>query len=300
MFEAYYDLLPPHWSFDEDTQLYFNDLTQEESMEHPIHIYMRARKDVLKLPGDDAISIEIERLQYEREAKYDVPDFRASAEDVEDNPEERSQTSPNADDSFSPFKIDVEDVPTPAPASDSLADVEKNSVAEADLPTGKFYEFHCQWTERDLFGKVNLYGITLRFYEEQQKTVIRFDGLVGEWVYSVLQGPYGPLEHIDFFIGAKITVFGRHLTISSASGSSIRWIERERKRLEKQEEAFREKILAVGKVPCVKGKQVNIVRHITRGSETVPGHTDLRKLLMFNARLGAQLASLGLSDQLNM
>lgn len=300
MFEAYYDLLPPHWSFDDDTQLYFNDVTQEESMEHPINIYMRARKEVLKLPGDDAISIEIERLQYEREAKYDIPSFDANIQDTGDNPEENSQTSPNFDGSFSPFQIDVQDAPDVAPTSDSPADLAKNSVAEADLPTGKFYEFHCQWTERDLFGKVNLYGITLRFYDEQQKTVIRFDGLVGEWVYSVLQGPYGPLEHIDFFIGAKITVFGRHLTISSASGSSIRWIERERKRLEKQQEAFREKILAVGKVPCVKGKQVDIVRHITRGSETVPGHTDLRKLLMFNARLGAQLASLGLSDQLNV
>lgn len=206
--------------------------------------------------------------------------------DISENPE----MSPS-EENPSPFALT---------APPTVASEENQGLVMQALPSGKFYEYHCQWTERDLFGKVNLYGLTLRFYDEQQKTVIRFDGLVGEWVYSVIQGPYGPLEHIDFFIGAKITVFGRHLTISSASGSAIRWIEKERKRLDKQQEMFREKIMAVGKVPCVKGKQTDIVRHITRGADTLPGHTDLRKLLTYNARLGAQLASLGLSEQLNL
>ena len=278
MFEAYYGLLPPHWTYDEDSQVYFNEITQEESPDHPFTIFMRARKDVLNLDGNDKISVEIERLQYELDS---AP--------IELENQEREENQENSE------EIRCGDAPDDL--AQTMPELEDKKIVE-QLPTGKFYEFHCQWTERDLFGKVNLYGLTLRFYEEQLKTVIRFDGLVGEWVYSSIQGMYGPLEHMDFFIGAKITVFGRHLTISSASDASIRWIERERKRLEKQQEAFREKIMAVGKVPCVKGKHVDIVRHITRGAETNPGHTDLRKILAINSRLGAQLASLGLSDQL--
>jgi len=296
LFDAYYDLLPPHWSFDEDTQLYFNDITQEESQVHPIATYMRCRNQVLNLSSEDHISIEIEKLQHNQTDVHDniTNNESAPSHEVEDV-SENSPGNPNWPDSPATNHNGTGALPPITPSEEQLG---KNIVAEVDLPTGKFYEYHCQWTERDLFGKVNLYGLTLRYYEESHKTVIRFDGIVGDWVYSMIQGPYGPLEHKDFFVGAKITVFGRHLTISSASGTAIRWIERERKRLEKQQEMFREKIMAVGKVPCVKGKPTDIVRHITRGAPIEPGHADLRKISMINARLGEQLASLGLSDQL--
>jgi len=296
LFDAYYDLLPPHWSYDEDTQLYFNDITQEESQVHPIAIYMRCRNKVLNLSSEDHISIEIEKLQHNETDLHDniANSETAPSQEVEDV-SENSPSNQNWPESPATNNNGTGSLPPATPSEEHLG---KDTVTEVDLPTGKFYEYHCQWTERDLFGKVNLYGLTLRYYEESHKTVIRFDGLIGDWVYSMIQGPYGPLEHKDFFIGARITVFGRHLTISSASGSAIRWIERERKRLEKQQKMFREKILAVGKVPCVKGKATDIVRHITRGAPTEPGHADLRKISMINARLGEQLASLGLSDQL--
>jgi hypothetical protein len=190
--------------------------------------------------------------------------------------------------------------PHPPQASQALERADTEGIAqlaELNMPSGKYYEYHCQWNERDLFGKVNLYGLSLRFYEEGGgRTLIKFDGLVGEWVFSTLQGNYGPIDQHDLYIGAKITVFGRHLTISSASGSAMRWIEKEKRRLEKHQDYFREKIATVGKVPCVKGKDATCIRHITR--DKPPGQVDLRRLQLDTARLGEQIASLGLSSQL--
>lgn len=296
MFEPYYDLLPPHWRYDEYNGVYVNDITQEESADHPITIFMSARKRVLNVAVDDHVAIEIERILYEREnAAQNVSAPANNDTEIELTPAGDTgilPTNGTANEPYTESNLNEED------KSPIVEDQTNSAMPELDLPTGKFYEYHCQWSERDLFGKVNLYGLTLRFYVEQQRTLIKFDGLVGEWVYSVIKGPCGPMEHMDFFIGAKVNVFGRHLTISSASGSAIRCIEKERKRLEKQQEYFREKIMAVGQVPCIRGKDPNIVRHITRGADILPGHTDLRKLLQRNARLGAQLASLGLSEQL--
>lgn len=308
MFEPYYDLLPPHWRYDQYNDVYVNDLTEEETREHPINIFMKSRKQVLNLPQDDNIAIEIERILYEREMEREMEREKAARNtntntqvntDPDSEPVPTEESSPTADIANEPFTATEASNQFTEEANNTMsADQAGTATPELDLPTGKYYEFHCQWSERDLFGKVNLYGLTLRFYVEQQRTLIKFDGLVGEWVYSVIKGPYGPMEHMDFFIGARVNVFGRHLTISSASGSAIRWIEKERKRLEKQQEYFREKIMAVGQVPCIKGKDATIVRHITRATDNLPGHTDLRKLLQCNARLGSQLAALGLSEQL--
>ena len=298
MFEPYYSLLPPHWSYREDSDTYFNEISHEETSEHPITIFMRARQEVINPPENDDIGIEIERIAYEKEM---------AATEMNNEAEFGNTGVENTENVMrSPVDIVETSVPNPDNNSEKEENINeklqqnKQDVAELELPTGKFYEYHCQWNERDLFGKVSLYGLTFRYYVESHKTLIKFDGLVGEWVYSVLQGPYGPLEHIDFFIGAKIKVFGRQVTISSASGSSIKWIENERKKLERQQNRFREKIVSVGQVPCVRARQIETVRHITRGSDTgvVPGHTDLRKLLQHNARLGEQLVSLGLCDQL--
>lgn len=284
MFEPYYSLLPPHWSYNSDNNSYYNEITNEETPDHPITIFISARQQVLNLPPNDPIGIEIERIQY---AAQNMPD--SVAQDFE----EREVRAENGDDAI-PDTLE----PNVSSKEDIIGD--QDAVSELELPSGKFYEYHCQWSERDLFGKVNLYGLIFRYYEESHKTLIKFDGLVGEWVYSAIQGPYGPLEHIDFFIGAKIKVFGRQVTISSASGSAVRWIEAQRKKLERQQERFREKIMAIGQVPCVRPKQKEVVRHITRGEGTgaEPGHTDLRKLLQLNAKLGEQLVSLGLCDQL--
>lgn len=57
-------------------------------------------------------------------------------------------------------------------------------------------------------------------------------------------------------------------------------------------------IYNLGKIPIVKQADINVVRNITRGDTNPPGHTDLRRLLNDNARLGEQIVSLGLTLQL--
>ncbi|KAJ1420794.1 hypothetical protein B484DRAFT_433427 [Ochromonadaceae sp. CCMP2298] len=202
---------------------------------------------------------------------------------------QRSSSQSSMDSFQAPLDVAVETA-GPQAGLEGIADLQV-----LDMPSGKHFEYHCQWNERDLFGKVNLYGLTLRYYEDC-RTLIRFDGLVGEWVFSTLRGAYGPIDQYDLYIGAKITVFGRHLTISSASGSAMRWIEREKRRLEKHQEYFREMICNVGKVPCVRGKDATVIKHITR--DKAPGQVDLRRLQSETARLGEQIASLGLAHQI--
>ena len=171
------------------------------------------------------------------------------------------------------------------------------SLQQQAPPTGKFYDYFCQWNERNLDGKVSLFGLTIRYYSETGQTLVKFDGIVGEWLFSQLKGPYGSIEQLDLFIGAKVNVFGRHLSISAASAEAINWIERAKKRLEKQQRAYQEKIISVGKNPVVAVKTPGPVRHITRGVRP-PGTCDLRRLALENARLGEQIADIGLAVHL--
>jgi hypothetical protein len=159
------------------------------------------------------------------------------------------------------------------------------------------YDFHCQWSERDLFGKVTLYGLTIRFLETGEM-MLKFDGIDGEWTFTSLKGPYGCLEMSDLYIGARIQVFGRHLTISSANAAACHWILNETTRLKKQQEEFQKRVESVGQVPCIQRKPISTIRHITRNSKTI-GQTNLRQVMKENARLGEQLANLGLAHQIS-
>lgn len=125
-----------------------------------------------------------------------------------------------------------------------------------------------------------------------------FAGIEAEWIYSALDGPSGPLEQSDLYIGAKINVFGRHLTISSANLSAIQWIEREANTIEKRVEDYRNRILSMGVTPCVKKIPPPVVRNITR-STRMKGQRDLRLLRNEFSKLGEQLANLGFSNLLS-
>lgn len=161
-----------------------------------------------------------------------------------------------------------------------------------------YLDYHCQWSERDVFGKVTLYGLTLRvFPDEVGKTLLKFDGMDGQWDYIALKGPYGSLELHDLYIGAKVTVFGRHLTISSANRAAVHFIDEERGRLMRQQSEFRRKIESLGHVPVVRKVESQAVKHIVRDSKT-KGHVNLRALIKDTAKLGEQLAALGLAPHL--
>ena len=142
-------------------------------------------------------------------------------------------------------------------------DQQKGTSPSSKGNNTKYLEYHCQWSERESSGKTNVYGLVIRLFEDH-KTMIKFDGIDGEWVFTSLEGPYGALTHLDLFIGAKVSVFGRHLTISSASHSAQEFIEKEAKKLQKRADVFREKIMSVGSNPCVKADPPAIIRTITR------------------------------------
>lgn len=113
--------------------------------------------------------------------------------------------------------------------------------------------------------------------------------------FFTARGPHGPIERHDLFIGAKVKVFGRHLTITTASASTCHWIDVEGKRLLKQQEWLREKIESVRATPCVRRPVPLAIKHIVRASRSA-GNTDLRRLLDQNAKLGEQAANLGLAQ----
>jgi hypothetical protein len=140
-----------------------------------------------------------------------------------------------------------------------------------------------------------MYGLTIRFLADNS-TLVRFDGIDASWTFTALKGPYGVLEKYDLFVGSKISLFGRHLTISSANGAACRWIRQEKTRLEKQQAEFRRRIESVGQTPCVRKREKETAQSIAR---TLKGdeYTNLRFLLKDSARLGEQLAKLGLASK---
>ena len=156
----------------------------------------------------------------------------------------------------------------------------------------RHWDFRCMWKELGLFGNVNSYGLTIRYYEDGQ-TVVNFDGLDGRWHFSQLDGPHGPLDRYDLFVGAKIRIFGRHLTIAATSASTCQWIDEEGKRLLKRQDWLQSKIESVGAVPAVRRPTpTGIKGHF--GKKANSGNADLRRISEQNKKLAEQLACLGM------
>jgi hypothetical protein len=260
-------ILPPHWHKRGDGNGYYNDLTNETSDSNPINKFFQFRS---KYFTDS------------EENTHLPPEYKYA-----NNSNTVSAPSPH----YIPFSSDHDEISNVSGDFQELERTTDNTVVIECK--GKSYDYKCQWNERDCNGKVSLYGLTVRFYEDNS-TLIKFDGIDGEWVYSALQGTHGPITHHDLFIGARLVIFGRHLTVSSANAASIRWSEKEFKRLNQQQEAFRKRILSVGHIPCSRLKEPDTVRHITRNEKSAANH-DLRKVLIETGKLGEQLVALGLA-----
>ena len=82
-----------------------------------------------------------------------------------------------------------------------------------------------QWQEKNVQGDTLRYNLFLRYFNHDGHFEIKFDTIVGVWAYSYLEGSYGPISKYDLFIGAKIKLFGRSLTIQNASASFCKWID---------------------------------------------------------------------------
>ncbi len=278
-------LMPPNWRKEvrDGLEFFVNDISGEEAMEHPYHQFLRKFTQTPLAPtnnGAPSTSMRTPSRQFSSDS----------------NGAETTMSRPAS----VGFVVQDTEEGTLKPSSPTLNDFfgTRTEVNFPDLSNLKEinYDYHCQWTERDINGDVSMYGLTIR-YQRNGTTMIKFDGIDATWTYTALKGPYGCLEMHDLFIGAKITLFGRHLTISAANSAACKWIAKEKKRLEKQQEAFRKKIESIGEIPCVKRKESSNVKDITRVGK-LDEHTNLRLVLKENARLGEQLAKLGLAQRL--
>ena len=160
----------------------------------------------------------------------------------------------------------------------------------------EFVDFRCVWREAGLFG-IKSFGLVIRYFEDNGNILVKFDGIEGEWRLSALEGPYGPIDRNDLFVGGKIQLFGRSLTISAANASVCHWIDVEGKRLQNMIKWLQTKIETVGAVPIIRREAPTMTSNIQRSSKA-EGHQNLRKLKAEIAKLGEQLAYLGLSHLL--
>eukprot|EP01038_Epipyxis_sp_PR26KG_P006263 gene6263-8624_t len=270
-------LLPPHWirkQNDDSTNgpIFMNEITGEESKIHPFQMYLNAKEKLYKAKqinnGDNNEMLAIDT---------DGGNFFEN-------------------DNISPVQHDNNSDNIPFSRAD--LDLSIHNASNNPQSTIKYeFEYYCKWSERDAEGKALIYGLTISYTdneETQQKTMIKFDGVQGEWIYSALKGPYGAITKHDLFIGAKLKIFGRNISICAMNRKAQAWVEKEIKKLEKKKLLFQNKIESVGLNPVIRKREVEVTRNITREQKPV----DLRKLLNDIAKLGDQLLSLGLAQQI--
>jgi len=184
--------------------------------------------------------------------------------------------------------------------SDSKVTTMRSEFAEEkveDFCGGEHLDFRCEWKEIGLKGNILSYGITLKYFIEDQHFELVFDGVDATWKYSKLDGKYGPVDKYDLFIGSKITLFGRHLSISSTNCDICRLIDNTESKLKKKRAYLQEKIETLGVTPVVRRATQERVRNITRSSSKT-GHGNLRQLRNEILKLSEQMGDLGLAHLL--
>lgn len=162
----------------------------------------------------------------------------------------------------------------------------------------EFTEYKCTWEERSLFGNPRVFGMTIRFFDSDHSSIIKFEEVDGEWRYSLLESPYGPVDRYDLFLGSQIKVFGRHMSISSTSGSTCEWIEKEGARLRKRISDLQQRLESLGAVPCVMRAPPEVIRNMSRRA-TKPGSVNLRRLKIEMLKLQEQLVDLGVAHMIS-
>ena len=143
-----------------------------------------------------------------------------------------------------------------------------------------------------LFGDKSSFGLLIRYYDNRD-TFVKIDGS-GDWQNTLIETRSGIADKYDLFIGSKIKVFGRHLTICSCSVAVCGEIDSMGNKLRSNQEWLRSKIESVGAVPVVPApKDMN--KDALQLRYTSTGKANLRKLFTDNNRLIEQMCTLGLS-----
>ena len=303
--------LPPPWRFIAAEGAYINDDTGDVSTIHPYQRLMdrrAAEQEVVNVgtatgkssssagntesksqdnSGSDrypSSTANIDGLGHLREDGSDGPLFVEETSLVEVkslNDGEKAET-----------QLQVQDTGTHVSVSNSAGVPITAKTLKAKMKGQKYTDFRCGWKELSLLGETNSYGLVIRYYPNGQ-VLVKFDGVDGQWLFNQMMGPYGPLDRYDLFVGAKINIFGRHMTISTAGASCCHWIEEEGTRLSKQQEWLQKRVESVGEVPLVHRAPPPGL-HPTMSSKPAGG-VNLRQVHNNNTKLLDQLSRLGMS-----
>jgi hypothetical protein len=262
--------LPPPWAYEmdvEDRTYFVNTKTGEKTHEHP---FVRA----VGLSKDDDEMLGVKKALA---GLKDTLSRTAAAK--------TPQLKQNGERGDSLDKSGTVDLQALNMIDKTLTPTKKEGVPSTN--------YRCVWKESSLFGECNSYGLRIRYFDDQ-RTMVKIDGVDGEWILTQLDGQYGPVNKYDLFVGGKVRIFGRWLTITSASASVCHGITVEAKRMEKMIAAMQGRIEGVGAVPIIRRSVPTTVRHIVRSAQP-EGHENLRKILIDCTKLSEQMCSLGLA-----
>lgn len=128
-------------------------------------------------------------------------------------------------------------------------DIQQDEYSErqrVNVQRDSYLPFRCEWKEVTLNGLSKAYGMDLLYFLDDKHFEITFDGVHASWILSKIDGPYGPIDEKDLFIGAKIPVFGRHLSITSSNSHVCHMIDKRAAALKKRSTWLQEKIQVFG------------------------------------------------------
>lgn len=170
--------LPPPWKKMGD--IYVHDITGEESSEHPFQ-RMKSLRNVLNNSN--------------RSINYEKDDNKIIETDLVlgINEDDKNNTS---------FLSERENFQLNSFQNTNLESSLSNKNGKTKTKA-LYFDFRCHWKELNLFGEKQSFGLTIRYYDEDGRTIVKFDGLDGGWHLTTLEGPYGPLDRNDLFLGAK-------------------------------------------------------------------------------------------------
>lgn len=291
--------VPPPWkkiSIAGKSCYYMNDITGQIVDEHPLQAIIDEKERNRSRGHENTIQIydhhpdeKNDRLLLTNDENNDISNIHMDEEEL--NQLKQIADSVNANELSYNSNSDMENQ-----QNNEISNMLNNNADEDEiLKQDKYVEFRCNWKEKGLFGNTNAFSLLIRYFADG-RTAIQFDGIDGKWEYSTLQGPYGPVDRYDLFVGSKIKIFGRHLTISSCNATVCHAIEMEGKKLMKKQHWLQSRIESVGGTPVVKRRQDaggTVIRNIERNSKSY-GSCNLRRLYNMNCKLKEQLVELGL------
>ena len=304
--------LPPPWRYEVDVDentWFVNTHTDERTLEHPFVRAVGLSKQDSDMDGVKNAMASLKEAHLKRNGSHDVAStvfMRSTTSDVNIQHEmsTESLTPPTSSDNVKDdVEVEVEGAHA-AKTMPSTIDLDKlgftldSALGDQQSQKGNekttFTDFRCQWRESGLMGETNSYGLRLRYYNDG-KTGVKIDGVEGEWTMTQMDGQYGPIDRYDLFVGGKVKVFGRWLTITSASASVCHGITVKAKRMKKMIAKMQERVEGLGSVPIVRRSVPSTTRHIVRSAQP-EGHENLRKLLIDVTKLSEQLCDLGMAS----